>query len=147
LKPSCLSGKGVQAGATMSRLIFWRKVTKSRANPPEPTVDEKATSPVQPPPDSPDLSEIIQGWVWKRFGWTGLIIVLACGVGWSQWDRIRKLPGIESLVARINEKSLPQADAAKFNIALVHLAGDDDHSIEQVIRTSLSDTFPIANTV
>jgi hypothetical protein len=49
---ACLSGKGAQAGVTMSRLVLRRKVkAKLAAKPPAPVADDKATGPVQPPPE------------------------------------------------------------------------------------------------
>ncbi|KIG07775.1 hypothetical protein BurMR1_0605 [Burkholderia sp. MR1] len=128
----------------MSRLIFRRKVkTKSDAKPFAPAADDTATSPVQEPPDP---GKAIRGWLWKPFGWVGVFIIGCAGVWW-QWDHISKLPGIDVLVARVSEKSLPKAEAGRFNIAIAHLVGDDDRSMQQVIRTSLIDKFPVANTV
>jgi hypothetical protein len=111
---------------------------------PEPVVNAAALASSNEPPD-PWKAKL--RWVWKHFGWPGPVIVVASTIGWSQWDRISRLPPIDSLVARINQKSLPKAEAGRFNIAIAHLAGDDDHSVEQVTRASLQDRFPNAYTV
>ena len=136
----------------MSRPIIWRKVKASLAarpkgNPPVPAADDKPISPDQPPPEPPDPWKVIQGWVWKRFGVVGLVILAAIGLLWTQWDHVKQLPWIESLVARINEKPLPEAEPDKFNVAIAHLEGDDDHAMERVIRDSLHDKFPTVHTV
>jgi hypothetical protein len=96
--------------------------SKKRSDQVTPVADEKAAVPVPSTDEPPDPWKAFLRWVWKRFGLPGLVIVLACGVVWSQWDSISKLPGVESLVARIKEKSLPKAEAGKFNIAIAHLA-------------------------
>ena len=90
--------------------------------------------------ESPDLWKLIKNWVWRRFGLTGLLVLSCLGIWW-QWDHIRKLPGIESLVATLAEKPLPKAVPSKFNIAVVHLEGDSDHETERLIRESLAE-FP-----
>ncbi|KVC50325.1 hypothetical protein WI72_26770 [Burkholderia ubonensis] len=128
----------------MSRLILQRKVKAKRAarppaNPPAPAADDKATTPVQHPPERPDLWKFIQDFVWKHFRWVGVVIIACAGVWW-QWDHISKLPGMDVLVALISEKSLPKAVPGKFNVAIAHLDGDTDkHQIEQDIRESLAD--------
>jgi tetratricopeptide (TPR) repeat protein len=80
--------------------------------------------------------------VWKYSAWSGLGIILACIGGWSQWARISRLPGIEALVERVSEKPLPRAVPGKFNVAIAHLEGDDNHAMERAIRQSLHDDFP-----
>jgi tetratricopeptide (TPR) repeat protein len=42
-----------------------------------------------------------------------------------------------------NEQATPPALPGKFNVAIAHLEGDDDHAKERVIRDSLRDRFPI----
>lgn len=109
--------------------------------------DKKPASPAQPEAEPPDLWKSFQRWVWKHFGWVGLAVILDFVVGWSQWERISKVPGIEALVARINEQATLTAIPGKFNVAIAHLEGDEDHAKERVIRDSLRDRFPITNTM
>lgn len=89
---------------------------KPRADPPTPVADDKATSPVQPAQEPPDLWKLIQGWVWKRFGMVGVVVMAVLGILWSQWDHVKRLPGVESMIERIADKSLPNAVLGKFNI-------------------------------
>jgi hypothetical protein len=93
---------------------------------------------------SPDLWALIQDWL-RRGGLPGLIVLACVGIWW-QWDHIRKLPGIEPLVARITEKTLPQAVPGKFNIAVAHLEGDDKRETERLILESLAE-FPSVATL
>jgi len=112
---------------------------------PTPPVENKSKRSTRSAPEPPDLWKLLQ-WVWRRFGWVGLVFLACVGIWW-QWDHISKLPGIEPLVARLTQQSLPRAEPGRFNVAIAHLEGDDDHAMERVIRDSLHDKFPIVNTV
>lgn len=132
----------------MSKLIPRRTVkAKPAAKAPGLAADEKATSPAQPTPEPLDLWKLVQGWVLKHFGVVGAVVLAIAGLLWTQWDHMKQLPGIEFLVARISEKSLPEAEPGEFNVAIAHLAGDDDRFMERKIRTSLVDQFPHVHTM
>src|ERR1700674_2824716 len=105
---------------------------------PRPPVENKSKRSTRSAPEPPDLWKLIQKWVWKRFGWVGVGVIASAAIWW-QWDHVSKLPGIEPLVARLSEKSLPPRDPGKFNVAIAHLDRDDNHQIEGVIRDSLRD--------
>jgi hypothetical protein len=96
------------------------------------------------PEETADLRKLVESWIRKRFGMPGLA-VLACiffAVGiWWNWKDVKELPGIQALVARLNQAALPKADPGKFNIAITHLEGDDQHEMERLIRESLHE-FP-----
>jgi tetratricopeptide (TPR) repeat protein len=107
-------------------------------------VDDKPKSPVQPAPEPPDLSKLVQGWLLKRFGALG-VVVLALFSIWWQWDHIKKLPLVETLVAYLTVKSLPKALHDRFNVAIVHLEGDTDHhEMERLVRESLNEFQGVA---
>ena len=107
---------------------------------PQTVAPQEVSAPIETTPSpTPDIWKSFQAWVWKRFGLLGLIF-LACLAIWWQWDHVRKLPGVEPLVSLVSENALPKATPGKFNIALAHLAGDDEkHETERLIMESLDD--------
>lgn len=82
-----------------------------RPTPPTPPVENKSKRSTRSAPEPPDLWKLIQKWVWKHFGWVGVGVIASAAIWW-QWDHVSKLPGIEPLVARLSEKSLPRATPA-----------------------------------
>jgi tetratricopeptide (TPR) repeat protein len=93
----------------------------------------------QPSP-SADWKKLVEEWVWKRFGLTGVgvLAVVFAGVAiWWQWDQIVKLPGIADVVQLARRERLPKADPNLFSIAVAHLEGDANYEKEGVLVDAL----------
>lgn len=99
----------------------------------------KSRASAEPPP-SADLKKLIEGWVWKHFGFTG-VVVLAVVIGvvaiWWQWDQIVKLPVIAQVAKFVSREPLPRADPQRFSIAVAHLEGDTNSELEQILVDAL----------
>ena len=94
--------------------------------------------------EAPDLWTFIQDRL-RRLGLVGLVVLACIGIWW-QWDHITKLPGVEPLVERITERTLPKAIPGKFNIAVARLEGDDKGETKRLILEALAE-FPSVATL
>jgi hypothetical protein len=75
----------------------------------------------------------LSGWrasFWRisqRFGMPVAILLglsVAGGLVWWNWDDIAKRPGVESIHARFNQRTLPTAPAGRLTIAVAHFDND-----------------------
>jgi tetratricopeptide (TPR) repeat protein len=76
----------------------------------------------------PTLSEWIQKRIFQRFGmWGigGLALVAAIFFVWTQWDTVKKVPGVVSVVAYFSREALPTAAPHRFSVAVAHLEDDN----------------------
>src|SRR5260221_820165 len=99
------------------------------------------------PSPSTDWKKLVEEWVWKRWGYVGIVVlatILVLGMIWWQWDHIVKLPVIAAVVKVISREPLPRADPKRFSIAVAHLEGDANSDLEQILldaRSRLVDTY------
>ena len=56
---------------------------------------------------------------------------------WWNWDDIANRPGVESILARFNQRALPTAPAGRLAIAVAHLERDQDREHERLVRDGL----------
>jgi hypothetical protein len=90
---------------------------------------------------SADWKKLIEGWVWKRFGTPGIVVLAMILVGAAilwQWEQIVKLPLIAGIVKLASREPLPRADPQRFSIAVAHLEGDANSELEQILVDALS---------
>ena len=92
------------------------------------------------PSPSTDWKKLVEEWVWKRWGYVGIVVlatILVLGMIWWQWDHIVKLPVIAAVVKVISREPLPRADPKRFSIAVAHLEGDANSELEQILVDAL----------
>jgi hypothetical protein len=76
----------------------------------------------------------------QRFGMPVAVLLalsVAGGLVWWNWDDIAKRPGVESILARFQQKALPTAPAGRLAIAVAHLERDQDREHERLVRDGL----------
>jgi hypothetical protein len=94
----------------------------------------------QKPEVSADLKQLLEEWVRKRFGTSGIValaVVLVLGGIWWKWDDVSKLPGVAELVKMLSQEKLPHADSDRFSIAVAHLDGDTNGEDENLLVDAL----------
>jgi hypothetical protein len=77
----------------------------------------------------------------QRFGTLVAVLLSLSVVGgpvWWNWDDIAKRPGVESLLARFNQRALPKAPAGRLTIAVAHLGRDKDREHERLLLDELT---------
>ena len=67
-----------------------------------------------------------------------LLLLVAAG-SWWQWDRVRQLPGIETIVKWVSQDSLPKADPKRFAVVLAHIEHDQNGEYERLITEALKE--------
>jgi hypothetical protein len=91
----------------------------------------------------------------QRFGMPIAVLLalsVAGGLGWWNWDDIKKRPGIERAIEYFNRTAIPNAPAGRLTIAVAHLENDENREQEKQLRTGLEDfegveTLPIDRVV
>jgi len=76
----------------------------------------------------------------QRFGMPFAVLLtlsVACSLVWWNWDDIARRPGVESILARFNQRALPTAPAGRLAIAVAHLERDKDQEHERLVRDGL----------
>ena len=76
-----------------------------------------------------------------------LIVSLAVGVIWWNWEEIAKRPGVEWGLELLHQQPLPTAPARQVSIAVAHLDKDIDQERENMLidelRTIQSDSAEV----
>ncbi|MEA2665275.1 MAG: hypothetical protein QOI11_2219, partial [Candidatus Eremiobacteraeota bacterium] len=74
-------------------------------------------------------------------GFLGIALVI-----WSQWPKIKELPGVTQLIdglkriiALVTRKALSRASGDRFSVVITHLLDDDGHDVEAVVAANLGD--------
>jgi hypothetical protein len=88
----------------------------------------------------------VSGWkasferIRQRFGMPVAVLLalsVAGGFVWWNWDDIAKRPGVESILARFQQRALPTAPAGRLAIAVAHLEHDKDREHETLLLDEL----------
>jgi hypothetical protein len=85
----------------------------------------------------------------KRVGAPGaalIFVAIAAASVWWFWDDLKQKPGVEWLVARIEQKPIVPARPGHLVIAVAHLADDKNHEHEKLLRDALGNEFQGAET-
>jgi tetratricopeptide (TPR) repeat protein len=105
---------------------------------------DAARAPSSPSP--PALLELIKQQTWKRFGWSGMIVLFVVGgavATWANWPSWQKLPGVPSAVQWIKERLAPiRPSGRKFAVAIAYLEGDPDQQEFRRLSSALYDLAP-----
>jgi tetratricopeptide (TPR) repeat protein len=91
--------------------------------------------------DPPDPLAALKRLVHKYLGYGGFVIflVLLWALDKCAFDLVR-FPGVDTLVQRLTQKSLPRADPARFSVAVAHLSGDTpNYANENVLIQDLTE--------
>jgi tetratricopeptide (TPR) repeat protein len=75
--------------------------------------------------------------IYQRFGLPGLAIGAILVLLWSNWDTVKKLPGVTDTILWFSQAPLPRADPQSFAVALAHLEYDKDQKSELLISNVL----------
>jgi hypothetical protein len=67
-----------------------------------------------------------------------LVLTLAGGLVWWNWDDISKRPGIIELLSWLSERPIPKVQPGHLTIALAHLEDDKDNGFEKLIEDTIS---------
>jgi tetratricopeptide (TPR) repeat protein len=79
-------------------------------------------------------------WVFRKWKNTGLVVLaflFAVVFVYTNWDKVRKWPGIDSIVSRITQDPVPTVDPDRFTVFVAHLDNDTDQEYEQLILDEL----------
>jgi hypothetical protein len=98
-------------------------------------------------PSSADLRKLIEQWVAAHLGLPGtvaLAALFAVGAIWWNWEKIRKLPGIEGLLNRGARRPppvlpLPRSSPGRFAVAVAHLENDQNAEQERLLVEALAE--------
>jgi tetratricopeptide (TPR) repeat protein len=95
---------------------------------------------------APDLWELIKGWIYSYFGISGLVILfLLLGIFYGifyvyrKWDKVKKWPGVASVVSYITRWPVPRADPHRFSVLVAHLENDANREHEHLILEGLKE--------
>jgi hypothetical protein len=103
---------------------------------------ERAREPSGPPKPL----EWIKQRTWERFGWPGVIVLLAIGgavTAWTSWERWQRLPGVSAVAQWTKETVSPiRASGRKFAVAIARLEGDPDRQELRKLRAALQKSSP-----
>jgi hypothetical protein len=68
-----------------------------------------------------------------------LVLSVAGGFVWWNWDDIAKRPGVDWVTARLHQNAVPHAEAGRVTIAVAHLEDDKDREQEKLLLDGLRD--------
>jgi tetratricopeptide (TPR) repeat protein len=91
---------------------------------------------------APDLYEQIRTWVYDHLGVPGLVLfalALAAFYVWRNWEKVKKWPGVDSLVAWFTRQPVPLADPHRFSVLVAHLENDINCEHERLIIEALKE--------
>ena len=89
-----------------------------------------------------DLSTRFHRFVEERWGLVGLVVLFCAAAPvflWWNWDHVKTLPGVPSVISLLPQKGLPQSGPRHFVVAVGHLENDQDHRYEQLIPEALKE--------
>lgn len=94
----------------------------------------------------PDVIGLVRARLFARFGFWGLATLPIAGVilsgifySWSQWDEVKKWPGVSVAIEYVTRDSIPKADPARFSVMVALLADDDAGEYAKLIAALLTE--------
>jgi tetratricopeptide (TPR) repeat protein len=92
------------------------------------------------------LKEWIPTWIYEKFGIIGLIafiLFFLIGYTWFNWDKVKILPGISTIIDVFTREPIPSAKD-KFMVLVANLENDQNGEYRKGIISALSDVEGIA---
>ena len=90
----------------------------------------------------PALGDVVKARLFRRFGIRGLVALALIPVAfylWTEWDKIKKGPGLAPVIAYLTREPLPKADPQRFSVVVAHLEDDANQEHERLIVRLLQD--------